>query len=161
MSSILNSMEQSFFDLYLNAHPTLDRSKIKIRASVAGDLATANSLLKLYVSGQKFAGSGLVEDYRSAGELLPQVGDYWIVLDSEQTPRALLRTVSVEIHRFADVPERIAHAEGEGDLTLRSWREIHDAFFTPYLRALNIHDLNHAEVVTEFFELVLASTPKT
>ena len=55
---------------------------------------------------------------------------------------------------YADVPVAIAIAEGEGDCSLETWRKLHRWFFEPYLDDLGIDDLDKAEVVTEFFEVV-------
>lgn len=60
----------------------------------------------------------------------------------------------MEQRRFRDVTAEIAVAEGEGDLSLAYWREAHRSFFTPYLAELGIADLEDAELLIEFFELV-------
>jgi 5-formyltetrahydrofolate cyclo-ligase len=144
---------QRFWNTYLltlehpPAHP-------KIQTSIPGNIQLADELLGLYLSGKKRAGSGLVRDYEMAGEPLPAVGDYWIVLDSRQKPQCLLQTIRVEIHRFDQVPESVAAAEGEGDGSLRYWRDAHAKFFAPYLDPLGIINLNSTEVVTEYFTLV-------
>ena len=62
--------------------------------------------------------------------------------------------MAVEIHSFDSVPERVAIAEGEGDLSLSYWREAHASFFAPYLAELGISELGQAEIVTEFFEVL-------
>ena len=121
---------------------------------MAGDAGLADELLHLYLSGRKHAGSGLVRDYEVAGEPLPEVGDYWIVLDSRNRPTCLLRTVRVETHRFDQVTDAVALAEGEGDGSLGYWQNAHRQFFAPHLERLGIKDLESAQVVTEYFQLV-------
>jgi 5-formyltetrahydrofolate cyclo-ligase len=96
----------------------------------------------------------LVRDYEVAGDPLPKVGNYWVVLNSNEQPKCIAKTIRVEIHSFEDVSPEIARAEGEGDLSLDYWRESHKEFFTPLLPELGIEDLNSALVVTEFFEIV-------
>lgn len=125
-----------------------------VSASCAGGPELADRLADLYLSGRKTAGSGLVEDYTAEGDPLPQVGDHWIVLGSDLRPRCILRTVRVETHPFPEVPERIAVAEGEGDLSLEYWRREHERFFRPHLADWGLSDIADATVVTEFFELV-------
>lgn len=111
-------------------------------------------MIDLYLSGAKTAGSGLVEDYVTNGDPPPQVGDHWIALGADGRPRLILRANRVETHRFLEVPERIAVAEGEGDLSLAYWRLKHAERYTPYLDEWGLRDINDATVVTEFFTLV-------
>jgi 5-formyltetrahydrofolate cyclo-ligase len=125
-----------------------------VEASVAGNETNAEELLLLYLQGKKTAGSGLVRDYENAGDDLPKIGNYWVILDLKEKPRCIVKTVKVVTHAFKDVPSEIAKAEGEGDLSIEFWRNGHKEFFTPYLAELGIEDLDTAEVVTEFYEVV-------
>jgi len=118
-----------------------------------GNSDIADSLVELYLCGRKTAGSGLVKDYELAGDPLPRIGDYWIVLDSKGQPRCVAKTIRVAIHSFESVTEEIAIAEGEGDLSLEYWRQGHQKFFAPYLDKLGIEDLRKAQIVTEFYEV--------
>lgn len=69
-------------------------------------------------------------------------------------PGCILKTVRVEVCQFDKVREHVAVAEGEGDLSLKYWRDAHREFFAPYLEHLGITDLDKENIVTEFFELV-------
>jgi len=121
---------------------------------MAGNQAIADSLLVLYLAGTKTAGSGLVRDYEHAGDPLPCPGEYWIILDSSKQPKCIVETIRVEFFTFADVPEHVAIAEGEGDLSIAYWTKAHEAFFTPFLAKLGVTDLSREQVVAEFFDLV-------
>lgn len=125
-----------------------------VEAAYAGNAAITDSLLALYLSGKKFAGSSVAEDFASAGSPLPAVGNYWILLNGKDEPGCLLRTERVVLHKFMDVPDEIALAEGEGDLSLAYWREVHERFFLPYLPGWGVSRIEDATVVTEFFRLV-------
>ncbi len=48
---------------------------------------------------------------------LPSVGDYSIILSSEDVPLAIIQTVKVEVLPMNEVSEEFAIAEGEGDRT--------------------------------------------
>ncbi|WP_372367498.1 ASCH domain-containing protein [Candidatus Uabimicrobium sp. HlEnr_7] len=124
---------------------------VSVHAAMAGDKTIADSLLSLYLQGKKTAGSGLVRDYVEAEDPLPKVGDYWIILNAQNIPKCIVRTVAVEIHLFKDVPLRIAVAEGEGDLSLEYWREGHRRFFEKYFV---LDNLDEEQIITEFFEVV-------
>ena len=52
------------------------------------------------------------------------------------------------------MPEEVAIAEGEGDLSLDYWRKAHIEFFTPYLKSWGVTELDKETLITEFFEIV-------
>jgi len=149
----MNTQETAYWKTYLQ---TLDNpaEQPSVSVGIAGNPAIADDLLALYLTAQKTAGSGLLKDYQLAGDPLPQVGDHWIILDSQAQPRCIVKTVRVEQHRFAQVPEAVAIAEGEGDLSLAYWRAAHLEFFKPFLADWGITDLEQETVVTEYYELV-------
>lgn len=125
-----------------------------VEAGIAGNDEIADELLELYLNGTKSAGSGLVKDYELAGDPLPQVGNYWIILDSKKKPRCIVQTIRVELYQFDQVPDEVATAEGEGDLSLDYWRKAHIDFFTPFLKDWGITDLDKETLITEFYEVV-------
>jgi 5-formyltetrahydrofolate cyclo-ligase len=149
----LDTKGKLYWEKYLS---TLDIVPLNphVESGIAGNENTADQLLELYLSGKKTAGSGLVKDYKLAGDPLPKAGNYWIILDSTRNPRCIVKTIRTEVHQFAKVPVEIAVAEGEGDLSLEHWRDAHIEFFTPFLKAWDIEDLAREDVITEFFEVV-------
>jgi len=150
----LQPTAQAFWRRYLKSVGLRDSDDLLVTASIPGNKQIADSLVSLYLDGTKKAGSGLVLDYEKAGDPLPKVGNYWIILDSNEKPVCIVKTIRIEIHSFEDVPPEVARAEGEGDLSLDYWHESHKEFFTPFLAELEIEDLNTALIVTEFFEIV-------
>lgn len=111
----------------------------------------------LVLSGLKRATSSALLDYQRDGEALPQPGKLLIVTDWEGAAKALIRTHMVTICRFDDVSESFAHLEGEGDLSLFSWREVHRAFWNRVsVEAGSVVD-GDFQVVCEEFELVLTA----
>lgn len=89
----------------------------------------ADGLLDLVVSGVKTGTASSVWDYEASGDPMPEVGELSVILDGSGTPRAVIRTTSLQTVPFDEVSEEHAHAEGEGDRTLRAWREIHERFW--------------------------------
>lgn len=149
----LRDAEQNYWNRYL---ATLEEepTEPRVEASIAGNLDIADRLLGLYLSGSKRAGSGLVADYKHNNDPLPKVGDFWIILDSKLIPRCIVKTTRIQICNFKDVGEEVAVAEGEGDLSLEYWRKAHRDFFSPFLDVWGIKDLDTAEVLTEFYDVV-------
>ncbi|NCN27850.1 ASCH domain-containing protein [bacterium] len=151
----LKKDQLDFWNMYLS---TLAKDDIPsdpdILVMPAGNLSITDELIALYKQGKKSAGSGLLEDYQSMGDPLPKVNDFWIVLDSKESPAILLKTVKVELNKYKDLPEYIAIAEGEDDLSVESWKRLHSEFFTPFLEKWGVKNLDEATVITEFFQVV-------
>ncbi len=151
----LNIAQKSYWDAYVATLPQDEQPLTPfISASFAGNKEITDELLQLYLTGKKTAGSSVVEDFLTASDLLPEVGNFWIFLNSSETPSCILKTVEVKINKFNEVPADIAIAEGEGDLTLEYWRKVHSELYTPFLKNWGLARLEDATVITEFFEVV-------
>ncbi|MFW5468587.1 ASCH domain-containing protein [Knoellia sp. CPCC 206435] len=90
----------------------------------------ADGLLDLVLAGTKTATASALWDYEAEDEPLPEPGALSIILDGSGHPRALIETTDVEVVPFDEVEEEHARLEGEGDLSLAHWREVHERFFT-------------------------------
>jgi uncharacterized protein YhfF len=113
---------------HLPAEPPLDR--------VWGFGATpeqGDELLALVLAGVKTGTASYGWDYEKDGEPLPVAGGHDVVLDGSGEPRAVLVTESVDVVPFDEVTAEHAHAEGEDDRTLESWRRIHREFFENHI----------------------------
>jgi uncharacterized protein YhfF len=86
----------------------------------------ADELLGLVLSGAKRATCWA----ESQGLLSAEVGKMMVVLDGQGVPRAVVRTVELTKRRFDEVDDAFAYDEGEGDRSLRYWREAHTQYFT-------------------------------
>ena len=154
----LNPVEQSYWESYLRTLPEGERpNDAVVSAGYAGNPELTDELLALYFAGKKTAGSSLLEDFQSAGDSLPQVGNHWIYLNRRGEPCCILKTERIVMHKFKDVPPEIAAAEGEGDGSLEYWRRVHREIYTPFLAKWGVHELNEATVITEFFRIVYRS----
>ncbi|MCK0111830.1 ASCH domain-containing protein [Ornithinimicrobium sp. F0845] len=89
----------------------------------------ADELLALVLAGTKTATSSAVRDYEDGEEVMPSEGDLSIITDGAGHPRALIQTTSVRTVPFGEVDAAHAAAEGEGDLSLEHWRDVHRRFF--------------------------------
>ena len=128
--------------------------------SFGPDPVTADRLLFLVLEGTKTATASALAEYEADGEALPEPGDLSIVLDGADHPRALIRTTSVRVVPFADVDAAHAYAEGEGDRTLRYWREAHRRFFEAHT-SLGQGFPDDVPVVLERFVVLVPTRPTT
>jgi uncharacterized protein YhfF len=58
-----------------------------------------------------------------------KAGDLSVVTGWGGEPLCVIETTAVDILPFEEVGADFAHAEGEGDRSLRHWREVHWAYF--------------------------------
>lgn len=86
-------------------------------------------LVDLVVNGNKRATAGLLSEYGDEGEPLEYVGERLAVVDDDGRHVATIRVTEVVISRFADVPDRFALAEAEGDLNAADFHASHAAFW--------------------------------
>lgn len=90
----------------------------------------ADQLGALVLAGTKTATASLVWGYESGVEQFPQAGQYSLILDGAGDPLCILQTTAVEVRPFEEVDAVHAHLEGDGDLSLDYWREVHWRFFS-------------------------------
>ena len=113
----------------------------------------ADGLLRLVLEGTKTATATALWDFEAEGEELPQAGTLSIILDGAGHPHALIETTDVRVVPFDEVDEEHARLEGEGDLSLEHWRDVHERFFTEHAE----HDRGFSPdmpVVLERFRVV-------
>lgn len=113
-----------------------------------------DELAALVKSGIKRATSSAYDLYVYDNEPLPKVGEYSVILNSNDEAVCVIKTVKVEVVKFCDVAEEFAFNEGEGDRSLAYWRRVHERFFTKELRAEGLEFSPEIKVVCEQFELV-------
>ncbi|MBT1170147.1 ASCH domain-containing protein [Bifidobacterium sp. SO4] len=86
-------------------------------------------LVGLILDGVKTATASLLIDYEECGDPLPRIGGRSVLVDSDGQAVAVLATTDVAVIRLADVTDRHALAEGEGDTTAAQWRRTHEAYW--------------------------------
>ena len=117
----------------------------------AGDLREVATELALLVrDGPKRATASVLAHWEEEGERLPVPGAHAVVLDGWGNAVCVIRTTRVETRPFAEVDERFAWDEGEGDRTLAWWRQAHIDYFA----AIGTTLTDDTIMVLERFELV-------
>jgi uncharacterized protein YhfF/GNAT superfamily N-acetyltransferase len=116
--------------------------------------ALAHELVELVLHGPKRATAGLAEFNDRSPMLKPVPGGYSVVTEADGTPRAVIRTTTLERRPFADVDARFAWDEGEGDRTLGDWKDGHRRYFARELAAAGRAFDERMLVDLERFELL-------
>lgn len=114
----------------------------------------ADELAALVLRGAKTATSSAYPVYAALGEPLPKAGDHSVILDAAGQAVCVIRTTRVTVLLFGSVAAEHARREGERDLSLDAWREIHRAFFFGELAAIGQTFDEDMPVVCEEFERV-------
>ena len=113
-----------------------------------------DKLAGLVVNGNKRATSSAYAAYEAEGEEAPKAGEYSIILDSKDEAVCIIKTIKVDIVPFKEVSAEFAAKEGEGDLSLNYWRDVHQSFFTEELKEIGMDFSEDILVVCEEFEVV-------
>ena len=115
---------------------------------------SANALAQLVLAGTKRATAGLVWSFEADNKRPPKRGDLSVVTNWQGEPLCVIETKAVATVPFEEVGEEFAAAEGEGDGSLRYWREAHWAYFgRECKRTGRVPDLR-MPVICEQFEVV-------
>ena len=114
----------------------------------------ADELAALVVSGRKTATASAFPLYELEQESLPQEGEYSVILDSRDQAVCVIRTERVYLAPFREAGPEQARREGEGDLSLAYWRELHERFFRQEMAAAGLGFDENMPVVCEEFSCV-------
>ena len=91
--------------------------------------SVANELAELVLAGTKRATAGLLWAFEAENKSPPSPGDLSVVTNWRGRPLCVIQTETVSTVPFEEVTELFAATEGEGDGSLRYWREAHWAYF--------------------------------
>jgi uncharacterized protein YhfF len=111
-------------------------------------------LAKLVIDGIKTATCSGYIFYELENQPLPTTEDYSIILNSDDKPLAIIKTVEVTLTPMNEVTEEFAVAEGEGNRTYQYWWEAHESFFRNELNAIGREFSEDMLLVCERFELI-------
>ncbi|MFD1928414.1 ASCH domain-containing protein [Sporosarcina siberiensis] len=115
---------------------------------------TPDYLAQLVVDGIKTATCSGHIFYELENDPIPTTEDYNIILNSDDKPVAITKTVGVTITPMNKVSEEFAIAEGEGNLTYRYWWDAHEKFFRKELNSIEREFSKDMLLVCERFEVV-------
>lgn len=130
--------------------------ELEVTAFGFGDTEVmADELGKLVKVGKKTATSSGFRLYEQAGETPPKVGDYSIVLDGGNHPLCAIKNTTVTVLPYAEITQTHAEKEGEGDLSLAYWQNVHKEFFSKYYEACGLEFTEDEALVFEEFAVVM------
>ena len=81
---------------------------------------------------------------------LPVIGEESIICYDDETEACIIKTVDYTIVKFNEMTENYAKLEGEGDLSLNYWKNVHYDFFKSIDSTFN----DESKILFEIFEVV-------
>ena len=118
------------------------------------DEYNANICADLILSGEKRASCSLEYWYSHKCETMPRVGHLQVVTDWSGEPICIIELTSISKCKYSQVTAEFAIEEGEGDKSLKSWREDHWIFFSLECKKLGIEQNEDMLLVLEQFRVV-------
>ena len=113
----------------------------------------ADELADLVNKGIKTATTSAFELYE-AGEHIPQVGEYNIILNGLEEPVCITQTKVVYITPYNLISPEHAWHEGEGDRSYKYWKKVHDDFFHEEYNRVGKKFYEQAPMLCEVFEKI-------
>ncbi|MEL7647474.1 MAG: ASCH domain-containing protein [Sedimentibacter sp.] len=114
----------------------------------------ADELAELVLNGTKKATASLYASYEFENEQPPKTGNHSVITDWKGNARCIIKTTDVQIVPFKDVTEEFASVEGEGDKSLKYWRNCHWDYFSREMKEIGKGADEDMLVVCEKFEVV-------
>lgn len=114
----------------------------------------AHELAQLVLEGTKKATASLFDSYEFEDDSLPKKGDHSIITNWQGEAICIIKTTNVEVVPFKNVTEEFARTEGEGDKSLRYWKNCHWDYFSREAKAIGKQADDNMLVVCEKFEVV-------
>lgn len=114
---------------------------------------STDMLFEMVVRGQKTAASSWF-DFYDADQVVPKVGDYRMLLKRNGDPACIVQLKVVEVVPFKWVSQEHAYLEGEGNRSLKYWRQLHKQLFRKQAKIRGKSFSLESPVVCEVFEVI-------
>lgn len=85
---------------------------------------------------------------------LPEVGNIYVVTDWYKIAKAIVEVVKVEQVPFNKITEEYADIEGEGDKSLKYWKDTHWAYYTREMEEFDEKPTEDMLIVCEQFKTI-------
>jgi len=142
----MNLAAQTYWDEFWKN----DEKPASVSAWMFGD--APDELARLVVDGVKTATCSGYVFYELENNPLPTTDEYSIILNNEEQPVAIIKTVEVSLVPINKVTEEFAIAEGDG--SYENWKSIHRRFFTSELKKHGLAFSEDMLLVCERFTLI-------
>jgi uncharacterized protein YhfF len=123
----LNKIIEEYWNRFIMKNEEYKESKYEVWSFGYTD-NLANKLIGYVKEGKKTGTSSALEMYE-IDENFPKEGDISIITSGNGLPGCIIRTEVIKKKKFKEINEEEARLEGEGNLSLEYWRDVHEHFF--------------------------------
>ena len=147
---------QAYWQKFLSTLPADSpyHSKTYIAEGWGDGPEMADELGALIVEGIKTGTCSALWEWEAEGNPIPITDLITIVLNGHSEPLCIVETTEVFIRNYNEVDAEFACSEGEGDLSLKYWREAHQNFFSRTLSKIGKEFSEEMPLVCERFRVI-------
>ena len=145
----MNAKSQRYWDDFWRGK----NAPTSVMAEQFGYGGLVDELAQLIIEGKKTATCSAAALYEPEDEL-PAVGNYTIILNSNEEPGAIIKTTEVLSIKMNEVTPQLAAEEGEGDLSYDYWYNSHKEVFITELARNGMKFSDDMLLLFERFQLV-------
>lgn len=144
----------NMWDAFIKKNPEFAKRELPDSWHFCDNEKDAKVCAKLVQDGIKQATSTSLWWFEKFDEPLPKVGDIYIVTDWYKIAKAIIRTSKVEQVPYNEISEEYAAIEGEGDKSLKEWKEMHWAYYSREMEEFDEKPTEDMLIVCEYFETI-------
>ena len=145
-----DSLWNDFLSKYSN-HKTKDKP---VSFYFCDNKKDADECAELVVKGVKRATATSLWWFEKNNEILPKIGDQYIVTDWSGNAKAVIETTKIEQVPYNKITSEFAKIEGEGDKSLEYWKRVHKDYYTREMKPFNEQFDENMIIVCEQFKAV-------
>lgn len=145
------SQLNTFLDSCSSQIPSLDAGTTQRVRCIGWDQETSEAIAQLVVDGEKVGTFSLPWLHAQNPELKPEIGEYIIQTTFDGVPKALLRTVGLELLTFKNIDLSYTALDGPSVRDLEVWRDVHTKYWNTLLGELDKTVEDDMPVIVERF----------
>ena len=149
-----DGQRKAFLDTCTAAVPGLNPGATQRIRCIGWDQETSETIAQLVVDGEKVGTFSLPWLHVQNPDLKPDIGEYIIQTTFDGEPKALLRTVGLELLTFKEISAAYTALDGPGVRDVDVWRGVHTKHWNGLLEPLGKTVEEDMPVVVERFVCV-------
>lgn len=148
------SSVETLWNDFITQNPNNTIKEIPVSFYFCDNKKDADECAELVVKGIKQATATSLWWYKKNNEQLPEIGNQYIVTDWEGNAKAIIEVTKIEKVPYNKVTAEFAQAEGEGDKSLRYWKEVHEAYYSREMKPYGEEFNENMIIVCEHFKTI-------
>jgi uncharacterized protein YhfF/catechol 2,3-dioxygenase-like lactoylglutathione lyase family enzyme len=144
----------NFWNDFVTKFPKYEHHSIPVSDHFCNDKINTDICADLVLKGVKQASCGLKIMYDLKKEFFPEINQLTIITNWDHQPICVVKTIDLSFRKFKDIDSKWAESEGEGDQSLKQWKETHRDYFQKQLDDLGLVFTEEVELICERFEVV-------